>query len=250
MKSYYIRGAIGDIIYSLPAIKALGGGVIYNGLSFNQHAALAPLLECQSYVKGFFHESEFGLPKGFVNLEDFVHLQKNPNHIIESFAKVMGVKVDIKEPWLVLPGKSERREEKVPYAVINITPRYRDKIFSYRRHLEMLRRNTCWPIVFLGLYEEYQIFRKKYPNAYIRWVKTDNLLEAAYIIQGAKYFTGTQSSLLAIAEGLGRSYFFERSPFLDNCRTGRTNETVLNNHTHKIHHALSRLQEIGRNLVK
>jgi hypothetical protein len=247
MKYYYIREGLGDILYGLPTIKALGGGYIINGLPIEHHRALKPLMACQPYVKGFYHESEYGLPKGFINLGDFLHLQKNPRHIIEAFASVMNVQIDLKEPWLEIP-KIEGWTG-LSYAVMNITPRYRDKLFNYKKEIRFLRNNTQSPICFLGTYNEYMYFTEKYSREHIRYVKTDNLLEAAQIIAGAKYFTGTQSSLLAIAEGLGRSYRYERSPFHDNCRTGRDNETILNNHTRKWHLALSRTQEIYRNFT-
>lgn len=251
MNVYYIHRAMGDIIYSLPTIKALGGGIIYNGLPIDQHHALKPLIDVQPYIGGFFHETERGLPHGFINLENFVHLQRNPAHICESFAKLMGIKIDISEPWLSIPprGPQSVGRRNLRYAVINVTPRYRDKVFSYRRHLNFLEDHTDLPIYFIGLEEEYKAFVSQYPNWRIRYVRIDNLLEAAYFIQDAKYFTGTQSSMLAIAEGFGRSYHYERSPFHDNCRTGRRNETILNNHTRKIHLAISRTQEIIRNFL-
>lgn len=248
MNAFYIHRAMGDILYSLPAIKAMGGGILYNGLPIDQHRALKPLIEAQPYIHEFHHETEKGLPHGFINLENFVHAQKNPRHICESFGKVLGISVNFRQPWLTLP-PHQAPDHRFPYAVINVTHRYRDKVYSYRRELAFLRRNTVFPICFLGLFEEYQAFCQRYPHFHIKWRRTANMLEAAYIIQDAKYYTGTQSSLLAIAQGLGRSYRFERSPFHDNCRTGRPNETILNNHTRKIHLALSRAQEVFRNFL-
>lgn len=248
--SFYIRGACGDILYSLPAIQSMGGGVIYNGLPIRLHHALKPLMDLQPCVEGFYHESERGLPKGFINLEDFVHLQRNPFHICESFAKALYVKIDYKDGWLVPVGN---KGVGPTYAAINVTSRYRDKLFDWRREVNWLLRHTeHHKVVFVGTYDEYNKFKAEWGNNGITWMHTENMLQVARIIQNAKYFSGTQSACLAIAEGLGRTYRFERSPFFDNCRTNTPRETIINKWpmpTYKIHLALSRLQEVGRNIL-
>lgn len=244
MNAFYVHCSMGDIIYALPAIKAMGGGILYTGLSREQHEYLKPLVEVQPYIQAVRHESE-GLPPAFYNLNDFRFLQRNPRHICQSFAASLGIKVDYWTPWLTLPGRPPQ-DHRCSYAVINITGRYRDKLYNYNRELRRISRNRTIPIYFLGLWQEYEDFRKLYPRWSMKWVKTINMLDVATAIWNAMTFTGTQSSCLAIAEGLGRSYRFERSPFHDNCMIGRPNETVLNNHTRKIHLALSRLQEVYR----
>lgn len=249
MNYYYIYKSQGDIIYSLPAIQAHGGGVIIDGLPIDQHNALRPLIEGQLGVEEFLHESEIGLPKGFINLEEFRYIQNNPMHIAESFAKVLNVDIGRAWKWKgwlrnIIPNDPGQ------YAVINVTERYRDKVFSYKKVLnEMLYENKI-PVVFVGHFDEWKIFKGQYPKHRISWIKTEDWLMAAKIIYGARYFIGTQSCCLAIAEGLGRSYMYERSPFFDNVMTGRRNETILNNHTRKIHFALSRIQEAVRNFKK
>lgn len=252
-RTFYIRGAMGDIIYSLPTIRALGGGVIYNGLPIRLHAALKPLIDVQSYVQGFFHESQ-GLPPNFINLEDFVYLQCNPWHICESFAKIFQQDIEYKDGWLVpITDKITARLIGPSYAAINVTGRYRDKLFNWRREVYWLLRHTEYhKVCFIGTKQEYAQFICRWGNDGTTWVNTENMLEAARIIQNAKYFSGTQSACLAIAEGLGRPYRFERSPFFDNCRLNVPRETVINKWpipTYKIHHALSRMQEVVRNFL-
>lgn len=248
MNYYYIYKSQGDIIYSLPAIQAHGGGVIITGLPMDQYKSLLPLIEEQPDIDGFVHESEYGLPKGFINLEEFRYVQNNPMHIAESFAQVL--KVNIGYQWKLGWLKNVFPNEPGEYAVINITGRYRDKVYNYRKILDDILYKKKLPIVFLGLFDEWRAFTSKYPNHHITWLKTTDWLEVAQIIHGAKYFIGTQSCCLAIAEGLGRSYSYERSPFFDNVMTGAPTETILNNHTRKIHFALSGLQEVYRNFKK
>lgn len=246
MNNFYIYRAMGDIIYSIPAIRAYGGGAIYTGISLEHYNCLKPLIEIQEGITGFYHESG-GIPKGFINLEESRYIRTEGMHLCESFAKSLRVEIDYKNGWLKLPSDSIRPRE---YAVLNVTPRYRDKIFSYKSELSFLRKNTRHSILFIGLKEEYETFKKKYRDSEILWVLCEDYLQAAYLIKDAKYYTGTQSSLLAIAEGLGRTYRYEQSPFpfFDNCKTGTTRETILNSRTRKLHLIYSRMQEVYRNL--
>lgn len=237
---------MGDIIYSIPAIRAYGGGAIYTGISLDHYNCLKPLIEIQEGITGFYHESG-GIPKGFINLEESRYIRTDGMHLCESFAKALGVIIDYKNGWLTMPDVTIYKKD---YAVINITPRYRDKIFSYKSELSFLKKRIIGKILFIGLFEEYKSFVDKYGEERIWWYKIDDYLQAAYMIRGAKYYTGTQSSLLAIAEGLGRTYRYEQSPFpfFDNCKIGTTRETILNSRTRKLHLIYSRMQEVYRNL--
>lgn len=245
MNNFYLYRAMGDIIYSIPAIRAYGGGDIYTGISITHYNILKPLIEIQEGITGFYHESQ-GLPPNFINLEESRYIRDNGMHLCESFARMLNVQIEYKNGWLTLP---ELPLSWMDYSVINVTPRYRDKIFSYKKEIRFLKENIDSYIWFLGLYEEYAEFVEKYGDDRIWWRQCDDYLQAAYLIRGAKYFTGTQSSLLAIAEGLGRTYRYERSPFpfFDNCRIGTERETILNNNTRKIHLAISRIKEVYRN---
>lgn len=245
MNYFYIYKSQGDIVYSLPAIQAYGGGVIITGIPMAQYKALKPLIEIQPGIYGFLHESEIGLPSGFINLEEFRYIQNNPTHIVESFAQILGVKPKWKYGWLAMPKEDYYND----YSAVNITPRYRDKVFNWRKELDFLREQSD-EILFLGSRYEFESFSRKYGERKTKYVNSNNWLMTANVIRGAKFFSGTQSCCLAIAEGLGRPYRYERSPFFDNVMTGRQNETIINNNrTRKIHFALSRLQETYRNLL-
>jgi len=245
MNSYYIFKSQGDIVYSLPAIFELGGGDIITGLPTDQFKALKPLIDYQEIVK-LWHEGNNYIPPYSINLEDFRYTQKEGGHLCDTFCQLLNVEANWKDGWLKVPPGEDLGE----YSVINITQRYRDKVFNWNKDLRFISENGNIPVLFLGLKEEYLAFAKMYPRHQIRWIKTDNWLEAAQYIKGAKYFSGTQSCCLSIAEGLGRTYRYERSPFFDNVRTGLPRETILNNHTRKIHFALSRIQESYRNFLK
>jgi len=50
MNSFYHGGATGDVIYSMPTIKALGGGIFYVSLPDGLYNTILPLLESQDYI--------------------------------------------------------------------------------------------------------------------------------------------------------------------------------------------------------
>lgn len=238
-KHYYINRSMGDIIYALPAIKAAGGEVmIHTGL--RSFEVLRPLIRTNGV--DLCHE-EAGIPPGVINLEDFrYHPQVGTRHLCEIFADLLGVKVEYKQGWLV-PLRYEAPHQ--TYSVINVTGRYRDKVFKWWKELEFLRHSSDL-LVFMGTQEEHKAFQQLYGK--IEYCNTADLFKAAAIIGGAEHFSGTQSACLAIAEGLGRTYRYERSPFLDNVHMDVARETVLNPRTRKMHFFYSRVQEAFRGI--
>lgn len=243
IQHFYIYGKAGDIIYAMPAIRAhSGGGVIINGLPIAQHELLKSIVD---YQDGFTleHESYYGVPTGTINLEICRYQPIPKQHLCLSFAKVLNVQVDIKQSWLKAPAlhpvfKMAHRD----FVVVNITQNYRDKLFDWKKVLSLTPRYKSF---FLGLRTEshpYTLYTKYYP------LNGDGLQGAA-LIDSCSMFLGTQSLWLAVAEGLGANYGFERSPFYDNTITGRTNEKILNsNFTRKLHYTLSSMQSIARKI--
>lgn len=247
MKNFYVYGASGDLIYSIPAIRKFCNGedaTIIHGQSLHIHSVLKPLIDAQPGLT-LEHESS-GIPAGFYNIGGIKHVPFLPkNNIQKLFAKELGVEVDPREPWLTVPDKSWYVDN---ICIVNITNNYRDKLHNWKRSLRSLTNSPIWQenyqLIFLGLPHEYEPWK-----AYCQYKPTNNYLEAAIIMSRADRFMGTQSALLAIAEGLGMKYSFERSPFFDNCITGSDRETILNPRTYKLHFMLSHLQQIWRKFM-
>lgn len=245
--AFYFYKSQGDVVYSLPAIQSFGGGIIYTGLPIEQYKALKPLIIIQPGIEDFIHESEYGIPKGFINLEEFRYKQRNPVHICDTFAETLGVNINYKNGWLELP---VNRAPNHTFAAINITPRYRDKVFSYKKELAFLRKNTERPIQFLGSGSEYHAFKTKYGEHRVQYNYTKDFLQAAFVIQAAKFYTGTQSACLAIRQGLGLPYRYERSPFFDNTMQDKLGEYIINARTRKWHFFLSYTSAAIKNFKK
>lgn len=50
MNNFYHSGATGDVIYAMPTIKALGGGIFNVNLPDELYNTVKPLLESQDYI--------------------------------------------------------------------------------------------------------------------------------------------------------------------------------------------------------
>lgn len=240
MRTFYHSGRIGDIIYSLPTIQAFGGGRLITGIPPKAHEALAPLLLKQSCIEGLGRIEEEGLPKGFINLD---HFRQTPGlgqiHLVNAHLRAFGFPdhdFHSGMPWL------EQGKKLCPQrmAVINYTGRYQDRFFSWEKEARRLKKLTG-TVLFLGSREEYDRFPGR-PFTY--FLPTADLLFAARIIANAKYFSGSQSSLLAIRQALGLSYRMEHSPNHQDVSQGSPRETVLNPVTRRIHLFLFTLKKV------
>lgn len=213
---FHHSGHLGDIIYALPVMKLLGGGVLYlspeNHYPFpgkNRYAPdqsivdnLAPFLEQQNYVwrvlytPGFPHSSDF-------DLNSFRKFWRQPNEhfwssIFQLHLKAFDLQYPENHPWLTvndpvtIPGRP---------IVVNRTDRYLTHQFNFweliQKHHEQM--------VFIGTQQEYELFKGLCLPAQVPYHPTKNLLDVARVIAGAKVFVGNQSCPMAIAMGLGKN---------------------------------------------
>lgn len=204
-------GLIGDIIYAIPAMKALAGNKkIHLHLQINQQSLykksmrhmnqgkilteksvqmLAPLLLAQPE---FAVVDVLGNQRVDYDLDEFRNFpfDYNTNHICRWYFHMYGITADLGKPWLkVEPDPAYRNE-----IVIARSFRYRAPGISY----DFLK---AYPdITFVGLKEEFEDMQRMIPQLKHRTVK--NFLEFAQIIAGSKFFIGNQSFPFAVAEAL------------------------------------------------
>jgi hypothetical protein len=240
MRQFYHGGAAGDIIYALPTIKELGGGQIVCGIASDSlYNSLKPLLESQPYIDSVRTPLEVDLKQGWINLDTFrSDPNQNNDHLVITHSRAVNLEAPLlSKSWLVLKERASPISE--PYSVINRSSRHQDKIFNWKNEVAYLRKQGG--VIFLGHYDEWFSFTKS-TGIHIDYMPTKNHLEAAYYLYHAKMFSGNQSSLLAVRVGLGLPYRMEKSPFHNNCTTGRSNEKILNPITNRIHYMLSTLK--------
>ena len=199
-------GHLGDVVYSLPTVCALGIRHLYlnahacGRLTFDTASHLAPLLMAQPYIDRvtiiavgvcfeFVDSSclsfDYNLDK--FRLEDVMHL-----HLIEAHARAQGITVDPNDRFLDAPDITYSAS--CPDVVIAVTPRHRFLSDQKFRRLTSVFKN---PIV-LAIPEDWRAITGFCGSIW----KCRDLLEMAAVIKKGPLFVGTPSLGSAIAEGL------------------------------------------------
>ncbi len=215
---YIHKAKLGDIIYSLPFIKANGGGTLYldpdsphfpgqKDIWIERFKWLMPLIAIQPYIEEvkIWEGEEFD-----VDLDDYM----NTTHLTK------GDKVNIVDNHFIGQGKTP-----IPYqewltsgsitvsnTVIANSSNHHDKSVDYESLLTGQE-------LFVGTGVEDRAFY--YRSQRILRSRTDlGILTLAEIINGCEVFIGNQSLPLAIAIGLGKKCYVEESPLYPNCIIG------------------------------
>ncbi len=216
-------GNAGDIIYALPAIRALSAGdaklklsigtpmrdlsvkhpsgsVYLNEATFEK---LVPLLRAQKYLA---EVSEYRGEAVDCDLDVFRDSPVPVDRIgiCRWYFHLFGVSADLSQPWLTV----EPDERYARSIVVARSFRYRNLMFDYGF------LNRFADVVFIGLPDEYDDFKKAVPKA--RHVAVGDFLEMAQIIRGAGLFIGNQSFPFSLAEGLKVPRVLEVDPGIPN----------------------------------
>lgn len=232
MNKFKHSGAFGDLIYSLPIVKHLGGGEFYLHLNqldwigkyfyntppvkFHQgrfteqdYEQLKPLMEAQDYITQF--EILTNRSEITHNLDRFrVPFVKHPGNYVDIYSAVFGITDPEQQkqirttPWLTV-SNSKRHEDKT--IVINRSTRW-IPASPGPKWFEWQAQGWTEHAVFVGLPNEYEQFKQQI-GWNIPYQQTSNLLELAEYIKGAEKFIGNQSVALSIAIGLGAEYYCE-----------------------------------------
>jgi hypothetical protein len=232
LNSFRHSGKLGDIIYSLPAVRALGGGIFYVDpvteylgkppMGRESAQMMVELLETQDYI----HRAELYEQQPVTHDLDRFRNTAIPVHIFNSikaetsklaglllggFVQELGtrmiptVEVNLLQfHWqsMGLPGKADSNTawltgfDKKPIAdiVISRTGRY-SGAFDWSGAKQYVNRS-----IFVGLEEEWQAFRSAYFD--VEFYKVSSLVDFARVVAGAKLFMGNQSFGLALASAM------------------------------------------------
>jgi hypothetical protein len=251
MTTYLHSGTAGDTIYSLAAVKKMGGGEFQIGIqnlerilptygyraedidpahrgryTERDYELLKPLIERQSYVTKVSAWND-GDNRPDVDLDRYraVLYRTFEGNIVESYFRTFNLPFtmqDYDNPWLEADPITEAS------IIVNSTPRYRDPDVA-ATWLQMcqdaeLDKNG----LFVGTPAEHEIFVQK-TGCNIKYRPVTNFLELAGLIEGADLFLGNQSMALSIAMGLGKPSVVELHKIkpmqLRECFFPRTNIT-------------------------
>jgi hypothetical protein len=240
MRTFKHSGDLGDLIYALPTLKALGGGSLYlslnlaadfaefekrgfapdrypvgptkcdgtpSGLSPASFAAVVPLLVAQPYIYGVEEwrgqAVNFDLNEWRLQKADFLH-----ESIAALCARRFGLSESVADcSWL---DANRNAEEKAPILFAR-SARYHHPRFPWRKYHRDYGASAC----FVGLPEEHAAFEAEVGK--VRYRPTADLLELARLIAGADLLIANQSLPYAIAEGLKINVVQETSADVPNC---------------------------------
>jgi len=217
--SFKHSGARGDIIYSLPTIAALGGGVLYLNLSDKHYLgksiecgddfrSFAEFLKVQSYVKDVIQWNGEVVD---YDLDLFRELNVDRNLLSQSHLDRFGAEFDLTGFWIDgVEGKF------VADIVINRSQRYHG---SLEWGQLKGREKRC---VFVGFEEEWNEFVKE-TGLEVSFYKVESYLDLASVIAGSKLFVGNQSFCYSLAEAMKHPRVLEVCDECPNCQPQSSN---------------------------
>jgi glycosyltransferase involved in cell wall biosynthesis len=235
---FFISGDLGDIIYCLPTIKALGGGDLYIGGNYaplpvrsqidaNIFKSIEPVLTQQEYIyNAYFCDTP---PSNHINLNRFkskyIEIPTLSNVEIDILRKTKITKLfsDLlmlddrsDECWL----KCQTTKQLDTPIIINRTNRYNDESFPWKQIVN--KYNNL--LTFVGTEDEYKKFTTKFGN--VSYIKTPHIDELFQIIAGCQLFIGNQSFCYSLAEGLKKPCIQESDKWFKNCQHFRNNALI------------------------
>lgn len=221
---FHHQSSYGDIIYSLPTIKALGGGtfLLSIGAGKDCYPFLKPLIEIQPYVKQFVRiEQSQGWNSITHNLNAFRKLSQadTSKHLCFCHAEPFNAKCDFTQPWLtnIIPSC-------IRPIIISKTTRYKGTNIVWGALKKY--QDYC---AYIGFYGEYISFMKRTQLNKVMFYEVKDALEMAQVIKGSLLFVGNQSLGFAIAEGLKHPRVLEKCDRISNCMPFTKNGyTILN----------------------
>lgn len=223
-------GGAGDILYSIPIMRALGVDTYYIKRNFyhpphsDLYSTMKLIMEKQNFrvlpTSGDYEWGKYepGLEYDY-NIDSFREQPlRNVIHIMQN----MAIKFRVPQRNLFSPWLKVEPELSVPDNIIHLTPRWRDGSKIDWRQVRASMKGTQG---FIGFQYEYIDFCQKYGD--IQWLPTSNIYEMARFIAGAKRLYCNQSVALVIAQGIGKEYYLEKKPNKYNVVTRLSNEHIL-----------------------
>lgn len=218
--NYFHSGDLGDVIYALPAIRALGKGDLYLNsrpwtakMTPERASVLRPLLEAQDYIGKVIHGDA---PKS----EYVVNFSTFRNGGLIYGVSLMGLQSDWvnadadTDPWLEVSPSARGRG----CIVCHRSPRYHNPYFRW----DEIGKKFGTQMLFVGLPHEVEELRR-ITKVHAEYAITNDYLELARIIAGADLFIGNQSSPMALAIGLGVPFIQETCLWTPDCLYPRKN---------------------------
>jgi len=203
----------GDIVLSLSAVKAAGGGNYYIQNNPKAVKVVGPLIEFQSYIKRVGKVGKESIDKSFV---DFRKQGLDWGVRLASLhAKWIEQDVDFPEPWLTACEDSQYNGK----IIVNKTERYANPLFPWVQLVKLLGSK----MLFVGHDHEYELFCRRFGK--VERLIIRDYLHLATAINSSDCFIGNQSSANCVAEGLKHKSIQEVCLWQPDCIYKRDNAT-------------------------
>jgi hypothetical protein len=227
MLTFKHSGKLGDIIWSLPFVRHVGGGDLRLAVGVSEPPGEAPwisdeafqfirpLLEAQSYVQSV------GLYQGEAvdyDLDDFRKVAfRSGCNLVDAFYLAFGVEPDPVnhfEPWLHVLDLLPRLRKRV---VVSRSPRsLGNRGMDNRFYHHLVRQDLEKHGLFVGLPDEHAHFQELF-GVNVELAITKDAYDIAKIMNSASLWVGNQGLGNCIAEGLKKTSILEYNdtPSLD-----------------------------------
>jgi hypothetical protein len=237
-------GDLGDLIHSLCAVQAAGGGhlvliphQVREAFNYAKANTVLPLLQQQPYLRDpIFRDGpmrpypptkdNLPMPVDY-DLDMYRPMtfgmrgQRTWINIAQGYLKLLGLDTGLANgdrPWIYLDEATEIPGFPV---VFSRSPRYHNRSFPWRRVFGKYGRQA----VFVGTQNERDVFSAEFGP--VRHFPTATLLDLAKVIAGCRLFIGNQSCPFAIAEGLKQNAILEFCTQVPDCNFRRENLMVV-----------------------
>ena len=207
-------GARGDIIYSLPTIKQLGGGKLYVNRKSNnffghqvddkEMQGISELLQTQSYIS---EVDDWSGQEVDVDLDEFRELDLEFILLSAVHLVRFGASFDLSKPWIETDKIAANSKADI---IVSRTSRYHSP-FDWGELAPWLSAAA-----FVGTAEEHSRFMKE-TGFEIRHEVTNTWMELAQVIRGSKVFVGNQSFAYSVAEAMKHPRVLEVCSMCPNC---------------------------------
>lgn len=217
-RTFKHSGDLGDVLFALPTIRALGGGVLYldpNGgqdepiirrhlkrgrtrLNAKSIESLGPILCQQPYIE---EVRVWGGEPVDCNLDAFRDYHTREN-LADAHLAAFGLPFEQRDTaWLSVADPIELPQYPIIISrTVRCTPHHS---WWFDMLPDILGR--C---AFVGFAEEHQIFQYAMERE-VPYVQTPDLLTVARVIAGCKHFIGNQSAIHAMAEAMKKPLICE-----------------------------------------
>tara|TARA_R110000822_G_scaffold201002_1_gene338407 strand:+ start:197 stop:910 length:714 start_codon:yes stop_codon:yes gene_type:complete len=217
-KTYKHSGDLGDIIYSLPVIKALGPGILYldpkggentligakpargkTKLNSNSINAIKSLLEFQYYIQ---EVKEWNGENIDFNLDEF-RFNINHDNLTQSHLAAFDLPPTLADqPWVIPSSQIEMPKGKT--IVVSRSARYQGN----HGYWESIAPQIADKAIFLGSEFEHTLWETTFETS-IEYIPTPTIVELTNYISACDLFIGNQSLPRAIAESLKKNLICE-----------------------------------------